>query len=168
MAAKGGTVTCNNIRALGRCEARAPVLCSQAMNNPFSRLFIPQAVLEEWSVGESLLLDGENVATLSPSNWKYKLSPAVHVTACVSGRDRGLVGRVRREDDLRRLGAEVSMGTVLWEDEAYEGVEGFLAERIEHAQPATTSPAIAPSSPPTRHPTAEIDALSRAFLNKGG
>src|SRR5258706_9140219 len=96
------------------------------MTTPFAQLFIPQAVLEEWSVGEHIIVDGET-ATLSPSEWRYRLVPALHVQACVAGNDtRGLVGRVRRQLDLPTRGAHVSGGALVWGDEVYEGVEGVI------------------------------------------
>lgn len=104
------------------------------MDSSFARLFVPQAVLDEWSVGEHILLDGE-VLSLSPSGWRYRLRPAIHVQKCVSGQDhRGVVGKVWLEEKLREGGAELYQGSIIWGDDAYEGVAGFLAERLEAGQ----------------------------------
>jgi hypothetical protein len=100
------------------------------MKCEFSRIFIPQAVLDEWSVGEGILLNGD-VLTLAPSGWQYQVTPAVHIQKCSSGQDaHGLVGKVRREEDLRGEGAEVYQGSVVWGEDAYDGAPGFLASRI--------------------------------------
>ena len=131
----------------------------------FEHIFIPQAVLEEWSVGENLIVDGDT-ATLSPSEWRYRLIPALHVQTCAAGNDtRALVGHVRRCEDLRAGGADVSGGSVVWGDEVYDGVEGFIGERLD-IDPALsrTAPALSPEARAAKEQE-ELEALSRAFLD---
>jgi hypothetical protein len=126
------------------------------MNGLFSRIFISQAVLEEWSIGEQLILDEHNVATLTPSEWRYRLLPAVHIATCLTGDDpRDLVGKVKLEEDLREAGGEVAMGTVVLGDEAYEGTPGFIAQRV--SEPGADDP---------RLRTGELNALNDAFLGR--
>jgi hypothetical protein len=130
------------------------------MTSSFARLFLPQAVLDEWSVGEMILLNGDEL-TLIPSGWRYRLRPAIHVQKCASGTDgRGIVGRVRLEENLKKEGAEVYQGSLVWGDDAYEGTPGFLAERLD----------IAPASPGTRKDEEEgqkdVEVLTRFLLDK--
>lgn len=100
------------------------------MNWAFPRIFIPQAVLDEWSVGEHILLN-DDVLTLEPSGWRYRITPAIHVEKLASGADRrSIVGKVKREEELTKEGAEVYLGSVVWGEDAYEGVPGFLGERL--------------------------------------
>jgi len=97
----------------------------------FTRIFVPQSVLDEWSVGEHILIDGNDMI-LSPSGWRYRLTPAIHIQKCVSGSDpRGLVGKARPEEALKGEGAEVYLGSVVLGEAAYEGVPGFLAHRLD-------------------------------------
>jgi hypothetical protein len=130
------------------------------MISTFARLFVPQAVLDEWSVGEMILLNGDEL-TLTPSGWRYRLRPAVHVQKCASGTDgRGIVGQVRLEETLKNEGAEVYQGSLVWGDDAYEGAEGFLAERVD----------VAPPSPRTRKDKDEgqqdVEILTQFLLDK--
>jgi hypothetical protein len=105
------------------------------MKSVFARIFVPQAVLDEWSVGEHILLNGDEV-TLSPSEWRYRLTPAVHVGTCASGHDtRGIVGKICRDEDLKKGGAEVYLGSLVWGEDAYEGTPGFLAVRVDSGVP---------------------------------
>jgi hypothetical protein len=126
------------------------------MNLLFGRIFISQAVLEEWSIGEQLILDEHNVATLTPSEWRYRLLPAMHISMCLTGEDpRDLVGKVKLEEDLREAGGELAMGTVVLGDDAYEGTSGFLAQRL--GDPGANDP---------RLRTGELNALNDAFLGR--
>ena len=126
------------------------------MSLPFARIFISQAVLEEWSIGENLVLDENNVATLTPSDWRFRLEPAVYVTTCLTGDDpRGLVGKVKLEGELKAAGAEVVMGTVVFGDDAYESMEGFIGERVGPG-----------GAPDPKLQTGELSALNDAFLGR--
>jgi len=85
----------------------------------------------------------------------------------VAGNDtRALVGRVRRSEELRVGGADVSGGSVVWGDEVYEGIEGFIGERID-IDPSLleTTPILSPEARAAKEQQ-ELEALSRAFLDK--
>lgn len=132
------------------------------MITSFTQIFIPQAVLEEWSVGENVLVDGDT-ATLSPGEWQYRLVPAVHLLMCATADDtHDLVGRVRRVQDLRDAGADISGGSVVWGDDVYEGVDGFIGERLDLPEAGASS---AGPETPSRE-SQELEALSHAFLYK--
>src|SRR5947207_2115591 len=120
----------------------------------FARIFVPQAALDEWSVGEQILLQGEFLV-FEREGWRYSLASAIHVEKCASGADnRGLLGKVKREEDLRNAGAEVYLGSVVWGDDAYEGSSGFLAERAD----------LSHDTQPT--PTKDVEMLTKFVLEK--
>ncbi len=60
----------------------------------------------------------------------FRIRPAVHFLRAVSedGDAHGLVGRVKTEEQLRKLGAELVANSVLLGETAYECETGFVGE----------------------------------------
>jgi hypothetical protein len=82
-------------------------------------------------------IEGE-VLTFLPEGAQYQLDSAVHLLREVaeSGDPDDLVGRVKSTAVLLELGGDVSHGTVVLGDSAYEVVEGFLGRPLEFVAPA--------------------------------
>lgn len=97
-----------------------------------ARLFISQNTLDEWNadnratvVGDHLTLDGRTLA----------IKPAVFFDG-VSGGDpdpHDLVGTVRYEHELEGMGAELYMNSVIYGDNAYDVVCGFMGQLVTGA-----------------------------------
>jgi hypothetical protein len=92
------------------------------------RYFLPEAVLEEWSVAQKADLQ-ENRLVISEDKSEVPLVAAVHFSKLVSGADQQkLVSKVKTRDQLRTLGAEQLHDSVVLGDAAYEVVPGYIAD----------------------------------------
>lgn len=75
---------------------------------------------------------------LAGANPSFSLIPAYRIvrTTSESPDSIGLVGQVRTEQELKEIGAEVYMDSVIYKDTAYQADPGFIAEeRIASDKP---------------------------------
>jgi hypothetical protein len=121
-----------------------------------TRLFLPQATLEEWALEDKAdLEDGRLVVANEPGS--YPVTPAVHFLRLVTGADENdLIGRVKTEEQLATLGAEHMADSVVLGETAFEVVPGYLTE--------VASPAVRPAD--KRPSSPEADMLAAFILNK--
>ena len=92
------------------------------------RYFLPEAVLEEWSLEQKADLQ-ETRLLISEDKSAVPLVPAVHFFKLVSGVDeRKLLSKVKTRDQLQAMSAEQIHDSVILGDAAYEVVPGYLAE----------------------------------------
>ncbi|NVJ06672.1 hypothetical protein HUW63_15665 [Myxococcus sp. AM001] len=125
-----------------------------------TKLFLPQAQLEEWALADKADLREGRLVVMAEGGVAFPVTPAVHFVQLVSGEDtQGLVARVKTEEQLARLGAEQMADSVLVGDNAYEVVPGYVAEVAAGAP----RPEGADSKPDS-----EADLLAAFILNKMG
>ncbi len=101
------------------------------------RLFLPQATLEQWAAdGRADLTDGK--LFVEPDRATCQVAPAVHFLRLASGSDsKGLLQRVKTAAQLEQMGAEQMSDSVILGEDAYDVVQGYLAEvAAGHAAPA--------------------------------
>ncbi|HTP26077.1 MAG TPA: hypothetical protein VMK12_10510 [Anaeromyxobacteraceae bacterium] len=119
-------------------------------------LFVSQALLDSWAEQGKIDFRGGVMTLLERGvpGRSYALEPASHFLKLV-GAERDpheLLGRVKTDAQLRRLGAEKLADSVLVGDVAYEVQPGFLAEVSGLAKKSEGSTAVSPSkeehSPP--------------------
>jgi hypothetical protein len=92
-----------------------------------ARVFVPQEALETWVADGRAHVMGE---TLFVEGVGFELAGAVHFVNEVAGGgdDLALVGKVKTLEQLTELGGEHCAASVVLGDNAYEVVEGFLAQ----------------------------------------
>jgi len=89
-------------------------------------LFLPQGVLENWVDQEKVTLDGEMLRLLQDSS-SYLMEPAILINEVVDGEDsRNLSGKTCTLAELEDVKADCFRNSVVLEDTAYEGEEGFV------------------------------------------
>jgi hypothetical protein len=96
-----------------------------------ARLFISQKRLDEWSVQNKVELAGERM-TLIQDGRSFVIRPAVLFVG-VAGNDadhEGLVGKVKDEDSLAAMGADLYMNSVIVRDTAYDVQCGFIGDPV--------------------------------------
>jgi len=120
-------------------------------------LFIAHDKLSQWE-SEGKVTFTDNILTLIAEKRKYSLVVAVRFLRVV-GDDpdvSALVGKVRTRDQLKTLGAEHMMGSVILKDTAYEVQEGFVGTALPldppAPRPAAPRPAPAPAAAPAVTP----------------
>ena len=99
-----------------------------------SRLFISQERIDKLAADDRVVIDGDRLE-IPALGATFRLRPAVHFVRLVSDDTDGqrLLGRVKTEEQLRSLGAELFANSVLVGESAYECENGFVGEVISGA-----------------------------------
>lgn len=96
-----------------------------------SRLFISLERLEAWTAEGRAALDGDRM-TLTELGREFAMVPAVHFVRA-TGQDHDpydLIGRVKSKEALEAMGAEQFATSVIYNDTAYDVVDGFIGEPL--------------------------------------
>ncbi|MBL9014221.1 MAG: hypothetical protein JNL83_08590 [Myxococcales bacterium] len=96
-----------------------------------SRLFISVERLEAWSAEGRASLEGDRM-TLTELGRKFAMAPAVcFVSATGTDHDPyDLVGRVKSKEALESMGAEQFANSVIYNDTAYDVIDGFIGDPL--------------------------------------
>jgi hypothetical protein len=106
---------------------------------------------------------------LAGDNPTFQLLPAYRFVKTIdnSPDPAGLAGQIRSERELKAMGAEVYMDSVIYQDVAYQADPGFIAEQLAPvAGPAAqqeTQPA--PAAEPPADTAENADELSKFILD---
>jgi hypothetical protein len=119
-----------------------------------NRVFLPQEALHGWLDEERITLDGE-IMTLKPEGQRFRLSTAVRFIADLteSGDQQQVLGKVKDLEQLTAMSGEHSMDSVIFGDDAYQVIEGFVGDPIFDDASATG---------------ADLAAATRAAIGGGG
>lgn len=123
-------------------------------------VFIAQSTLTQWSDAGKVRLQG-TVLHLLKEQRSVLLKPAVRFVKLVVGDadPHGLLGKVKTDDQLKELGAEHYMDSVILGDTAYEVVEGFMGDLMA-AEPTASAPPPAAAAPAPAAPSGAPPAPS--------
>ncbi len=125
---------------------------------PGSR-FLSQQQLVQWSDEGKLDVQGDRMVLVADKK-ACRIREAVHFLKLVSGEDQsGLVARVKTIQQLKDLGAEHYLDSVILGEAAYEVEQGYLAD---------PDGAVAPSAVAARPAAADAKALAQFVLGKIG
>jgi len=89
---------------------------------------------------------------LTGDNPTFKLLPAYRIVRTIDNKPdpSGLVGHIRAEAELKVLGAELLMDSLIFNDVAYQADTGFIAEKRDPAPPPDERPAVQPAAAPVQ------------------
>lgn len=96
-----------------------------------SRLFISVERLDAWTEEGRASLEGDRM-TLTELGRSFAMKPAVAFQA-VTGSDsdpHDLIGRVKSKQALDEMGAEQFGDSVIYNDTAYDVIDGFIGEPL--------------------------------------
>ena len=96
-----------------------------------SRLFISVERLDNWTEEGRATLENDRM-TLTELGRSFQMKPAVAFQA-VNGQDNDpndLIGRVKSKTALEEMGAECFGNSVIYNETAYEVIDGFIGEPI--------------------------------------
>src|ERR1700733_14899495 len=111
-----------------------------------NRVFFPQGALDEWLGDGRVDLTGEDLL-LRDAGRRYRIIEAVRIVREVTGAGdpHELLGRVKTRAFLNELGAEVLESSMVFGDNAYDVIPGFVGAPIGgFAEYRKTAPATAP------------------------
>jgi hypothetical protein len=97
-----------------------------------SRLFISVERLDNWTEEGRATLEN-NRMTLTELGRSFSMKPAVAFQAVTGGSDsdpHDLLGRVKSKTALEEMGAEQFGNSVIYNDTAYDVVDGFIGEPL--------------------------------------
>jgi hypothetical protein len=96
-----------------------------------SRLFISVDRLDAWTDEGRAALEGD-LMTLTELGRKFTMMPAVCFVKTTANDDDpyDLVGRVRSKPQLDEMGAEQLSNSVIYQDMAYDVIDGFIGEPL--------------------------------------
>lgn len=124
--------------------------------------FIPHAILDGWMDEGRVDVRPDQLIDLA-TRTEFPLREAVRFVKVESGADvKGWVNRVKSVEEIRALGAEPYMTSVVVGDTVYEVEQGWTAEDGNAA--AAPSTCRAPKRSEARNP--EADALAQLLLDK--
>jgi hypothetical protein len=153
------------------------------------RLFFSQSMLDSMIEAGKIRVDKGILTMLAGDNPTFALLPAHRIVKTIDdGPDpNGIAGQIRSEAELKGLGAEIYMDSIIYKDIAYQADTGFIAEKRvpgqepEAAPPPTSAaapapkPAAAPAAKPAEAPAAvaeppadkteDADQLSQFILD---
>lgn len=94
-----------------------------------ARLFISQERLDEWTADDkAILVDGR--LTLQELDRAFAVEPAVRFMKVAGDEEdpNDLINRVKTEEELIEIGADLYMNSVIHGDVAYDVQPGFLGQ----------------------------------------
>ena len=96
-----------------------------------SRLFISVDRLDAWTA-EGRASFENNRMTLTELGRSFTMTPAVHFVSATGQADdpNDLVGRVKTKQALESMGAEQLANSVIYNDTAYDVIDGFIGEPL--------------------------------------
>jgi hypothetical protein len=96
-----------------------------------SRLFISIDRLDAWAEEGRAALEGDSM-TLTELGRKFTMTPAVCFVKTTANDDDpyDLVGRVKSKPQLAEMGAEQLANSVIYQDMAYDVIDGFIGEPL--------------------------------------
>jgi hypothetical protein len=99
-----------------------------------ARLYISNDRLETWSAENRVSIAGD-VMTLNELRRSFRIVPAVRFMGVTGGDPdpNELVGTVKSESDLAKMGADHMATSVIFGDTAYDVQQGFLGEPLPRA-----------------------------------
>jgi hypothetical protein len=128
-----------------------------------NRVFFPQSVLDAWLGENRVDIKGEDLRLIDQGR-RYRIIEAVRITREVTGADdpHELLGRVKTRAYLTELGAEILESSLIFGDNAYDVIPGFIGA------PIGTFADFQKNAPPTTNPSVTSDEeLLLEFIQAG-
>jgi hypothetical protein len=144
------------------------------------RIFFSQSMLDSMVDAGKIKVDKNVLTMLAGDNPTFELKQAYRVVKTIDGASDpgGLVGQIRSEAELKELGAEIYMDSVIYKDVAYQADPGYIAEKNAPVPPKGSKPPVAagaPAAKPAEQPAhaveppgekaSEADQLSKFILD---
>jgi hypothetical protein len=106
-----------------------------------ARLYISQRRVDSWTSENKLEITGDRM-TLVELNLSFRIQPAVRFLK-VEGDENDphdLLGKVKDQDELARMGADHMASSVIYVDTAYKVENGFVGDPMPRALPGSRAP----------------------------
>jgi len=137
------------------------------------RIFFSQSMLDSMVDAGKIKVDRSVLTMLTGDNPIFELKQAYRFVKTVddAADPSGLVGQIRSEAELKELGAEIYMDSIIYRDVAYQADPGYIAEKNVPGQPAVSrsaeaagAPDVKPAEPPAEK-ASEAEQLSKFVMD---
>lgn len=132
-----------------------------------NRVFLPQDAVDAWLDAERISLDGE-IMTLRPEGQRFRLSTAVRFMTDLteSGDPLQVIGKVKDLEQLATMSGEHCADSVIFGDNAYQVIEGFVGDPLNDDTSVSGSSLAAATRAATGEASGAdtLDPLTRFFL----
>jgi hypothetical protein len=144
------------------------------------RIFFSQSMLDSMMDAGKIKVDKSVLTMLAGDNPTFELKQAYRLVRTIDDATdpSGLAGQIRSEAELKELGAEIYMDSIIYKDVAYQADPGYIAEKNAPVPPQGSKPAVAAGTPapnPAERPVhaveppgekaSEADQLSQFILD---
>jgi len=136
------------------------------------QFFFSQSVLDSMSDAGKIRVERGVLTMLASGNPSFDLMPAYRIVRTIDdGPDpANLVGQIRSERELREMGAEICMDSLIYREVAYQADPGFIAEKqtagVRSGGDAAQRPAgTGAAAPPAGSAAPDDSELSRYLLD---
>jgi hypothetical protein len=133
------------------------------------RLFFSQSMLDSMVEAGKIQVDKGILTMLAADNPTFHLVPAYRFVKTIDNSPdaAGLSGQIHSERELKGMGAEIYMDSIIYQDVAYQADPGFIAEKdAPAAPPEEEHPAPpAPAAEPPAEKAGNADDLSKFLLD---
>ena len=135
------------------------------------RIFFSQGMLDSMVDAGKIKVDKSVLTMLTGDNPTFELKQAYRFVKTIDGATdpSGLVGQIRSEAELKELGAEIYMDSIIYRDIAYQADPGYIAEKKAAGPPPESKPAetagtsgAKPAEPPVTTAESPADKSSEA------
>ena len=144
------------------------------------RLYFSQSMLDSMVDAGKIKVDRSVLTMLAGNKPAFELKQAYRFVKTIDDAvdPSGLVGQIRSEAELKELGAEIYMDSIIYRDIAYQADPGYIAEqKVPGGPPESNSaetsemPGAKPAAPPATaaespaEKASEADQLSKFIMD---
>jgi hypothetical protein len=144
------------------------------------RIFFSQSMLDSMVDAGKIKVDRSVLTMITGDNPTFELKQAYRFVKTIddAADPNGLVGQIKSEAELKGLGAEIYMDSIIYRNIAYQADPGYIAEKNVPGQPAAPKPAETAKAPaaeteepsvttiePPAEKASEADQLSKFVMD---
>jgi hypothetical protein len=144
------------------------------------RIFFSQSMLDSMMEAGKIKVDKSVLTMLTGDHPTFELKQAYRFVKTIDDATdpSGLVGQIRSEAELKELGAEIYMDSIIYRDIAYQADPGYIAEKKVPVPPTEPKPAETAGTPvakpaelpvtaaePSAETASEPDQLSKFIMD---
>ena len=144
------------------------------------RIFFSQGMLDSMVDAGKIKVDKSVLTMLTGDNPTFELKQAYRFVKTIDDTTdpSGLVGQIRSEAEIKELGAEIYMDSIIYRDIAYQADPGYIAEKKVPGPPPGSKPVETAGTPGAKHAeppvttveppaetTSEADQLSKFVMD---
>jgi hypothetical protein len=125
------------------------------------RIFFSQGMLDSMVDAGKIKVDKSVLTMFTGDNPTFELTQAYRFVKTIDDATdpNGLVGQIRSEAELKELGTEIYMDSIIYRDIAYQADPGYIAEKMVPGRPRESKPAEPTGTPEAKPAEPPVTAV---------